>query len=47
MEKNNKISYLLEIGNNQITDFKAKHRETKLFDIENEDENVNDNENEN
>ena len=31
MEKNDKISYLLEAGNKEIVDHKAKHRKTVLF----------------
>ena len=31
MEKNSRISYLLDYGNELITDYKVKHRETVLF----------------
>ena len=36
MDKNNKISYILQYGNRNINDFKAKHRETVLFQDEKE-----------
>ena len=36
MEKNNRISYLLDYGNELITDYKVKHRETVLFESNSE-----------
>ena len=40
MEKNNKISYLLEYGNHMVSDYKAKHRNTILFRSTIKEENI-------